>query len=132
MVQKSGIIPWILISGIRTSASQTIAISITKPNKLKVKIRKGKERILRMGAMDKFNNAIANPASARMFQLPVYDTPGMIWAAKKSAPPLPIVYMINFNNICQQYINTTLWAYFIKSRCFGNENHRFDKLFSKL
>jgi hypothetical protein len=63
-------------SGINTSASQTIDISITKLNKLKVKIRNGKANSFKIGAIAKLSKAIANPAKAKVVQIPEYATPG--------------------------------------------------------
>ena len=51
VVQKSGITPAMFNSGISKSASQTINISITKLNKLKVKIRRGSDSSFNIGAM---------------------------------------------------------------------------------
>lgn len=70
VVIKSGRRPWILSSGIRASASQTIDISITRLNKFKVKIRRGSDRIFRIGAMARLSRAMMNPVSASVCQLP--------------------------------------------------------------
>ena len=99
VVAISGQIPWICNSKTKISASQIIDISITKLNKFKVKMRKGKDRIFKIGAMAKFNKAMQNPANVKTLHAPEYSTPGINRAAIYSAKPLPMVYMINFASI---------------------------------
>jgi len=108
-------------SGISRSATQTIAISITKLNRLKVKIRSGKERIFKTGAIARFSNAMAKPATAKTPQEPEYSTPGMMRSAKKSAVPLPIVNAMSFASIGFMLLQTLL-LYSIKPSRFGNLN----------
>ena len=103
VVAIRGQIPWICNSKTKMSASQTIDISITKLNKFKVKMRKGKDRIFKIGAMAKFNKAMQNPAKVRTSHAPEYSTPGINRAAIYSAKPLPMVYMINFASILVFY-----------------------------
>ena len=78
---KSGQIPAMSNPGIRASASQTIDISITKPNRFKVKTRKGSERIFKIGAMPKLSRAIQKPVKAKTCHPPEYWMPGTNRAA---------------------------------------------------
>jgi hypothetical protein len=99
VVQKSAMIPAMRNSGKAASAAQTIDISITRLNKFKVKMRRGSARIFNIGAIAKFNKAMANPATANISHPPEYDTSGMRRAANAKANALPMVYIANLANI---------------------------------
>lgn len=99
VVASNGQMPWMRNSKTSASASQTINISITKLNKFKVKTRKGRDSIFSIGAIPKFNKAIANPPTAKICQPPKNSTPGTNRAAANSANALPMVKVTSFANI---------------------------------
>jgi len=71
VVTKSGNSPCICNSGVRMSAIATIDISITRLNKLKVKIRSGSDNTFSTGAIARLSKAMAKPVNAKTFQSPV-------------------------------------------------------------
>jgi hypothetical protein len=73
--------PVIFSSGIKASASQTIDISITKLNKFKVKIRRGRDNNFKIRAIAKLSKAIQNPAKSKTPHGPLNPILGISWTA---------------------------------------------------